>query len=107
MQLVMRLQPFIGRLNAATCGVLVRLVKGMTDSAAVGLLTAEQKAKPTKRKKSVSDDENLPSLNVLTQTVQTFCRRFQHDSQFAINVNNCFSNSGWSDLQKIYRFLKT
>ena len=54
-----------------------------------------------------SDDENLPSLNVLTQTVQTFCRRFQHDSQFAINVNNCFSNSGWSDLQKIYRFLKT
>jgi lysine-N-methylase len=54
-----------------------------------------------------ANEKELPTLNDLTQTVQSFCRRFQHDGQFAVNVNNCFNNSGWSDLQKIYRFLKT
>lgn len=54
-----------------------------------------------------AEDENLPSLSSLSQTVQTFCRRFQHDNQFAVNVNNCLNTSGWSDLQKIFRFLKT
>ena len=54
-----------------------------------------------------ANEKELPALNVLTQTVQSFCRRFQHDVQFAINVNNCLINSGWSDLQKVYRFLKT
>jgi lysine-N-methylase len=53
------------------------------------------------------NEKELPSLNVLTQTVQVFSKRFQHDNHFAINVNNCFNNSGWSDLQKVYRFLKT
>lgn len=53
------------------------------------------------------NEKELPSLNVLTQTVQVFSKRFQHDDHFAINVNNCFNNSGWSDLQKVYRFLKT
>ena len=54
-----------------------------------------------------ADENNLPTLKTLTQTVQAFCRRYQHDHKFAVNVNNCFNNSGWSDLQKIYKFLKT
>ena len=54
-----------------------------------------------------SQEDSLPHLNFMAQTVQTFCRRYQHDVQFATNVNNCFNNSGWSELQKIYRFLKT
>jgi len=53
-----------------------------------------------------SQEENLPDLTTMTQTVQTFCRRYQHDTQFALIVNNCFDNLGWVDLQKIYRFLK-
>ena len=49
----------------------------------------------------------LPNLAVMVQTVQAFCRRYQHDNQFAINVNDCLKNSGWNQLDKIYRFLKT
>jgi lysine-N-methylase len=52
-------------------------------------------------------ENELPSLKTLTQTVQSFCRRYQHDSKFAQSINTCFNNSGWSDLQKVYRFLKT
>lgn len=51
-------------------------------------------------------DAPMPALNVLVQTVQTFCRRYQHDNQFAISVNDCLKNSGWNQLDKIYRFLK-
>ena len=51
-------------------------------------------------------DAPMPALNDLVQTVQTFCRRYQHDNQFAISVNDCLMNSGWNQLDKIYRFLK-
>ena len=54
-----------------------------------------------------SSEDNLPTVQSLVDTVQAFCRRYQHDSQFSANVNACLNNSGWSDLQKIYRFLKT
>lgn len=52
-------------------------------------------------------ETELPSIKVLTQTVQSFCKRYQHDGQFAVDVQNCFKNSGWNDLQKIVKFLKT
>lgn len=51
-------------------------------------------------------DAPMPALNDFVQTVQTFCRRYQHDNQFAISVNDCLKNSGWNQLDKIYRFLK-
>jgi hypothetical protein len=51
-------------------------------------------------------DAPMPPLKDLVQTVQTFCRRYQHDNQFAISVNDCLKNSGWNQLDKIYRFLK-
>ena len=54
-----------------------------------------------------SEENALPSLDFMTQSVQVVCRRYQHDSQFTINVNNCFNNAGWNELQKIYRILIT
>jgi lysine-N-methylase len=48
-----------------------------------------------------------PDLSVMIKNVQTFCRRFQHDSQFPVIVNNAFRNLGWSELKKIFVFLKT
>ncbi len=52
-----------------------------------------------------SQEHSLPSPHFMAQTVQTFCRRYQHDSQFTLDVNNCFHHSGWNELQKIYRLL--
>ncbi|MFM9993367.1 MAG: flagellin lysine-N-methylase [Burkholderiaceae bacterium] len=54
-----------------------------------------------------SSEDNLPKIETLVDTVQAFCRRYQHDSQFSSKVNACLNNSGWNDLQKIFRFLKT
>jgi len=53
-----------------------------------------------------SQVDSQPSLKTMTKTVQTFCRRYQHDSQFSVNVNNCLKSAGWSDLNKLYIFLK-
>jgi lysine-N-methylase len=52
-----------------------------------------------------SQENSLPSPDFMAQTVQTFCRRYQHDSQFMLSVNNCLNNSGWNELNKIYRLL--
>jgi lysine-N-methylase len=52
-------------------------------------------------------DSPMPDPEVLSQTVQVFCRRYQHDDKFAVNVNDCFGKSGWNTLDKIYKFLKT
>lgn len=49
----------------------------------------------------------LPDAKTLVQTVQVFYRLFQHDLNFAAQVNNALSNSGWSKLEKIYGFLRT
>jgi lysine-N-methylase len=54
-----------------------------------------------------SSEDTLPTIESLVDTVQAFCRRYQHDSQFSTNVNACLNNSGWNDLEKIFRFLKT
>jgi lysine-N-methylase len=53
-----------------------------------------------------ADINKLPKIDVLVQTVQVFCRRYQHDRLFAENVNNCFRNAGWIDINKIFRFIK-
>jgi len=52
-----------------------------------------------------TQESDLPSPDFMAQIVQTFCRRYQHDSQFTSNVNNWFKNSGWNELHKIYRLL--
>lgn len=49
----------------------------------------------------------LPDASELVQTVQVFCRRFQHDTAFSAQVQQALKNAGWADLDKVYRFLKT
>lgn len=52
-------------------------------------------------------DVELPSAQELSQTVQVFCRRFQHDTQWAGQINTALKNSGWDALEKVYGFLRT
>jgi lysine-N-methylase len=50
--------------------------------------------------------EALPDADALVQTVQTFCRRFQHDSGFAQTVNKVLRNTGMDKLERVYSFLR-
>jgi len=54
-----------------------------------------------------SQDGPLPDANTLVQTVQVFCRLFQHNNSFATQVNEALSKSGWSKLEKVYGFLRS
>lgn len=49
----------------------------------------------------------LPGVDVLIQTTQVFCRRFEHDIAFANQVNAALSSSGWGKLDKLYGFLRS
>jgi lysine-N-methylase len=53
-----------------------------------------------------SADRPLPSPQMLASTVQVFARRFQHDKAFAAQVDSCFANAGWNQLDKIFKLLK-
>lgn len=48
----------------------------------------------------------LPAPALLAQTVQVFCRRFQHDPVFARRTSEALHSSGWDHLDKIYSFLR-
>ena len=50
--------------------------------------------------------ESVPTPAVLVQTVQLYCRRFQHDARFATQTSEVLHNSGWNRLEKIYSFLR-
>lgn len=52
-------------------------------------------------------DGPLPDDAVLVQTVQVFCRRFQHDTKFAQRVNQTLKNTGLAKLEKLYGFLRS
>lgn len=52
-------------------------------------------------------DGTLPDASALVQTVQVFCRRFQHDANFATQVNQALKKSGWDKLDKVYGFLRS
>ncbi len=52
-------------------------------------------------------DAEPPSPAELSQTVQVFCRRFQHDTSWAARVNIALKNSGWDGLEKVYGFLRS
>ena len=49
----------------------------------------------------------LPDAGVLVNTTHVFCRRFQHDGNFATQVNQALKNSGWDKLDKVYGFLRS
>lgn len=48
----------------------------------------------------------LPGIDVLIQTTQVFCRRFEHDVAFANKVNAGLTSSGWGNLDKLYGLLR-
>lgn len=54
-----------------------------------------------------STDGVLPDAATLVRTVHVYCRRFQHDSNFAKDANLVLMNSGLSKLDKVYGFLRT
>jgi lysine-N-methylase len=47
------------------------------------------------------------SAAALADTVQVFCRRFQHDATFATQLSQVLRNAGWDRLDKLFRFLRS
>jgi len=52
-------------------------------------------------------DGALPSSTTLASTVQLQCRRFQHDPSHAKRVKEALYQSGWAELARLYRLLRT
>ena len=52
-------------------------------------------------------DGPLPDAEALVRTVHVYCRRFQHDANFAQQVNVALKNTGWATLEKVYGFLRS
>jgi lysine-N-methylase len=52
-----------------------------------------------------STEGELPDVAALLQTVQICCKRFQHDKNFAAQVQQALKNSGWSKLEKVFELL--
>uniref|UniRef100_UPI0040482974 flagellin lysine-N-methylase n=1 Tax=Limnohabitans sp. TaxID=1907725 RepID=UPI0040482974 len=53
-----------------------------------------------------NDLEKLPLPEQMAKTVQVFCRLYQHDTNFATNVNNALRLTGWNNLEKIFKFIR-
>lgn len=51
--------------------------------------------------------EDGPEPQALAETVQVFCRRFQHDATFATQLDQVLHNAGWDRLDKLFRFLRS
>lgn len=49
----------------------------------------------------------VPSLATMTATVHLHCRRFQHDAPYAERVKRSLYESGWAEMSKLYRLLRT
>lgn len=52
-------------------------------------------------------DGPLPDADALVRTVHVYCRRFQHDANFAQQVNVALKNTGWASLERVYGFLRS
>jgi len=52
-------------------------------------------------------EEELPSIDVLVQTVHISCRRFRHDAVFSNRVNGALHEGGGANLEKLYSFLRS
>jgi lysine-N-methylase len=50
---------------------------------------------------------SLPDAATLVQTVEVFCRLYQHDSAFSSMVNSIHKSSGSDKLERVFRFLRT
>lgn len=49
----------------------------------------------------------VPALSVLTTTVHVHCRRFQHAPSYAERVKRSLYESGWAEMSKLYRLIRT
>ncbi len=52
-------------------------------------------------------DGPLPDAAALVATVQIHCRRFQHNADFARQINEALTATGWHTLDKLFAFLRT
>ncbi len=50
---------------------------------------------------------DVPPVSVLTTTVQVHCRRFQHVPSYAERVKRSLYESGWAEMNKLYRLIRT
>lgn len=49
----------------------------------------------------------LPSSATLASTVNLHCRRFQHDPSYAKRVKEALYDSGWAEMSRLYKLLRT
>lgn len=49
----------------------------------------------------------VPPLSTLTTTAQVHCRRFQHDPTYVTRVKRSLYESGWAEMSKLYKLLRT
>lgn len=50
--------------------------------------------------------ETPPDAAALVETVQVFCRRFQHDVEFAKQARASFHARGWDSIAKVFGYLR-
>ena len=50
--------------------------------------------------------DGIPDMASIISTVHLQCRRFQHDNNYTKLVNRSLQESGWADLDKLYRLIK-
>ncbi|WP_306396248.1 flagellin lysine-N-methylase [Telluria beijingensis] len=48
-----------------------------------------------------------PSSATLASTVNLHCRRFQHDPSYATRVREALYDSGWAEMSRLYKLLRT
>jgi hypothetical protein len=48
----------------------------------------------------------LPEPSELVDTVQVFCRKFEHDRQFTAQVTNALLSAGMNQLERVIYFLR-
>lgn len=49
----------------------------------------------------------VPSAATLASTVNLHCRRFQHDPSYAKRVKEALYDSGWAEMSRLYKLLRT
>lgn len=54
-----------------------------------------------------NNEGDVPSSATLASTVNLHCRRFQHDPSYAKRVKEALYDSGWAEMAKLYKLLRT
>jgi len=51
--------------------------------------------------------DTLPDAAALVETTQFFCRRFEHDPDFAQNAREAFQRRGWDSTARLFGYLRS